>query len=239
MSRAVLTFHAIEPNRDVLSYAPDEFAMLIEGLLHCGVPILSFAQLLGASSGVTLTFDDGMQSVRESALPVIRAHNVPAHLFLTTAAVGKTNRWPSQPASAVQRSMLTWKQIEECAAGGMLIESHTHTHPDLRALTDSNIQAECAAADEEIERRIGRAPIYFAYPYGWFDPRVERVVADRYSACFTTRLGYMRRDTSHSSVPRLDTYYLRAPIFRDHVLSPWMSPYVGCRALLRRLRGTQ
>ena len=49
-------------------------------------------------------------------------------------------------------------------AVGVLFEAHTSSHPDLRKLQLEEIAAECAAADEIIEQRLGRRPQYFATP---------------------------------------------------------------------------
>ena len=81
-----------------LAAPPAAFARLVTNLLAKGIPIVTYPDLLTRDRGVTLTFDDGMRSVHEHALPVLREHGVPAHLFLTTGSVGGDNRWPSQPA---------------------------------------------------------------------------------------------------------------------------------------------
>jgi peptidoglycan/xylan/chitin deacetylase (PgdA/CDA1 family) len=239
MTRAVVTFHALADDADVLSFAPQRFAQWLRSLVDDGVPIVDYATLLRSARGVTLTFDDGMRSVVEHAAPLLRELRVPAHLFLTTGAVGGDNAWPSQPAAAARHRMLSWDEVQRCAEHGLLIESHTHTHPDLRTLPADAIGAECTRADEEIERRIGRKPRLFAYPYGQFDARVRAVLAPRYDACFTTRMGYLPAAPDASQVPRIDAYYLRWPWAQAHCLSTAGRAYLGLRAGMRWLRGTR
>ena len=63
-------------------------------------------------------------------------------------------------------------------ASGFRIEAHTANHPDLRSLSDAEIEAEMEAADAAIEARLGRRPRFFAYPYGYHDSRVRAVAAE-------------------------------------------------------------
>lgn len=237
MMRAVLTFHAVDDGSGVLSFAPRAFADLLGCLADAGIPVLPYAELLRSERGVTLTFDDGMRSVHDAALPVLREHRVPAHLFLTTASVGRDNRWATQPATAPTFPMLDWDQVQACAAHGMLIESHTHSHPDLRSLSAPAMAEECAAADRLIEQRLGRRPRLFAYPYGQYDERVAAAVAPQYDACFTTRMAYLGRQPERSRVPRIDAYYLRSRWVRARLLAPLGCAYLTSRAWVRELRG--
>jgi peptidoglycan/xylan/chitin deacetylase (PgdA/CDA1 family) len=238
MMRAVLTFHSLDDSGAVLSFPPTAFARLVEGLVSDGVPIVTYSDLLRCERGVTITFDDGMRSVHEHALPVLREHGVPAHLFLVTGSVGGDNRWPSQPASAAAFPMLDWDQVLACARGGLLIESHTQQHPDLRRLETRQIVAECAQADTQIEMRVGRRPRLFAYPYGWYDAGVKAAIANRYEACFSTRMAYLDAQPDSTQVPRIDAYYLRPAWVRNRLMSPLGRRYLAGRAWVRAIRNT-
>jgi peptidoglycan/xylan/chitin deacetylase (PgdA/CDA1 family) len=111
------------------------------------------------------------------------------------------------------------------------------THPDLTTLSAAAIVDECAAADDEIERRLGRRPTLFAFPFGRFNASVQRTLAPRYRGCFTTRLGYFTPAAELSGVPRLDTYYLQHPALYERVLAPATRAYVALRAVVRAARG--
>src|SRR5262249_2980424 len=88
--RAILTFHSIDSSGSVLSYSARSFANLLNALQSSGIPIVDLDTLLRAETryGVALTFDDGIRTVFTEALPILRKHCVPAHLFLTTNFVG-------------------------------------------------------------------------------------------------------------------------------------------------------
>jgi peptidoglycan/xylan/chitin deacetylase (PgdA/CDA1 family) len=234
VSRAVITFHSIDDSGSVLSFAPRAFRQLVERLAATKTPVVSFDQLLQRENGMTFTFDDGMRSVHRHALPVLRDHGFPAHIFLTTERVGKDIGWPSQPR---RFDMLDWNQVEECARSSLRIECHTVTHPDLRELAPERIVEECIGADEAIEQRTGRRPKLMAFPFGRYNKSVIDAVAPRYTACFTTKLGYVGSATDLARVPRLDSYYLRAAFWNERLFSASTRAYVGLRASIRALRG--
>lgn len=237
--RAIITFHSIDNVQSVLSYPPETLKRLLVELERSGIPIVDLETLLLPTTvrGVALTFDDGMRSVFTAGLPVLRDRAIPAHLFLTTEAVAQTNRWPSQPPTAPTFEMLHWPEIEALQLAGFRIEAHTATHPDLRTLHDSAVAAECECADETIERRLGRRPNFFAYPYGYNDARIRAIAGARYKACLTTEFRRLRGDEAPSALPRLDSFYLRSNWVLSN-LSTWPGGiYLASRGALRRLAG--
>lgn len=236
--RAIITFHSIDDTGSVLSYSPASFASFLEGVVQSGIRICSLADLLrpDTGNGIALTFDDGMRSVFRYALPVIRDLGVPAHLFLTTGTVGRTNRWQSQPNSAPDFEMLDWDEIEKLHEGGVTIESHTHGHPDLRLLSKSEITEECHTANSIIEQRLARRPEYFAYPYGYRNSMVCDVIRENYRAAVTTEFRSIRSVEDNAMLPRLDSYYLQTPWLYHRLDSTLSRAYLSLRGLLRRLR---
>src|SRR2546429_1027398 len=69
---------------------------------------------------VVLTFDDGYQSFREYAYPVLKDLRFPATLFVYTDYVGSG------------RNALDWDDLARLDAEGFQVEGHTKTHGDLR-----------------------------------------------------------------------------------------------------------
>ena len=238
--RAVITFHAIGQDASPLSYPAAALDAMLTAFRHSGLPVMTLDDLLapGVTRGVALTFDDGMASLHDDALPILRRHEAPAHLFLTTGAVGGDNHWYGQPAGAPRYPMLTWGQLEALHAGGVRIEGHTASHPDLRRLTPDQMDAEMGAADTLIEQRLGRLPAYFAYPYGYHDAGVRAVAKRRYAASFTTELAVLGAEPPER-LPRLDSHYLRSPALLKAIEGAPVGLYFRLRYLLRALRGTQ
>lgn len=237
--KAILTFHSIDDSGSVLSYPIEKFRELVFTLLENSTPIVSMADLRAGTDGVALSFDDGMASVREHALPVLADAGVPAHVFVATGAVGADNHWPTQPASAKRFTMMEWSDIDACTRGGMLIESHTHTHPYLTQCSDQNILDECATADSIIERRTGRRPTAFAYPYGEYDRRVVDLLRPNYDYAVTTVLNFLKENHDPQLMPRIDTFYLQRQWQIQNFTGSGMQLYILLRNLLRRIRGSQ
>ena len=236
--KAILTFHSIDDSESVLSFSPATFERMLNDILRADIRICTLDELVRpeVDNALAITFDDGMQSVFENALPLLRDAKVPSHLYLTTGFVGRDNHWPTQPASAPFFNMMDWSQIEACVDAGMHIENHTISHPDLRLLTESQIDDECRGADEEITKRLGREPNHFAYPYGFYNASTAEKLGQRYTTCVTTVLAPLARYSSVAELPRIDSYYLQhRRCFEDL----FAKRHIGYLALRRGMRSVR
>src|SRR5438477_8624215 len=237
--RAVLTFHSIDDQPGPLSFSPAGLEAMLDALAEADIPVLSLDELLGdkGAHGVALTFDDGIATVFTAAMPILARRHVPAHVFVITKWVGGDNRWPGQPDNATPFNLMDWDQLEALQAAGFRIEGHTASHPDLRSLSDAQIEGEMEEADAAIEQRLGRRPRYFAYPYGHYDARVRAIATKRYAASFTTKLDYVHTSAEPDAVPRLDAHYMRSPMLVRSLPSAPAQVYIALRRALRRFRG--
>jgi len=239
--RAIFTFHSIDDRGSVISYHPRHFALLLETLAEKRIPVLDLDTLLSPDNrhGVALTFDDGMRSVHRAALPVLRDHGAPAHLFLATGAVDSDTPWPPDAVDGHTFEMLNWDEIGALHAAGVAIECHTRTHPDMRTLSETRMQEECEQADELIGRRLGRRPDYFAYPFGYHDRKVRDFARRRYRGSVTTELRALGAQMDPAAIPRLDVYYLQSePLIRG-IDSLALQAWLAARNLLRNIKGSQ
>lgn len=135
----------------------------------------------------TITFDDGLVSLKTLALPVLRRLGLAQQTatFVPTAHVGADNAWRTKPTllqrimpwSEVEEGLLGWDEIGELAQAGVAVESHGHGH-----LAMNELSYDDALADVRESLRLlgehGHAPRYFALPFGWHSPESERAIAD-------------------------------------------------------------
>jgi peptidoglycan/xylan/chitin deacetylase (PgdA/CDA1 family) len=167
---------------------------------------------------LALTFDDGFRSGLTNAAPVLAEHGFRACFFLVTELVSA----PSERAERICRERLhltrpleplSWDEVQRLVELGHEIGSHTRTHPDLVALSHEQLEEEVAGSRAELERRLGRAPAYFAAPYGdraRFSPAVAAAArAAGYEGCLTAIRG--------RNAPPADLYALR----RDNAVAGW------------------
>jgi peptidoglycan/xylan/chitin deacetylase (PgdA/CDA1 family) len=112
---------------------------------------------------VALTFDAGANADAVASIrSTLQSRNVPATFFLTGQWV---RAFPAQ--------------ANDIAAAGYLIGNHTDTHPDLRTLTDAQVQAEVQNAERSILLTNGAEvrPL-FRFPFGGVDGRVLGLVGN-------------------------------------------------------------
>ena len=239
--RAILTFHSIDEKDSVISCSPRYFSLLLETLAARDLPVLDLDTLLAPATtrGVSITFDDGMRSVYDNALPVLRDYNAPAHVFVATAAIDSDRRWPYDSGGLPDYDMMGWDELAALHEAKVSIECHTHTHPDMRTLSTQQLGDECNQADELISARLGRRPDWFAYPYGYHNPAVRDFARERYRGSVTTELRSLAAREDSAALPRLDSYYLQSEWRIRHIDSLPVQTYLATRNVLRNLRGSQ
>ena len=237
----ILTFHSIDAGGSVLSYAPDPFRRLVEGLLEEGVRFVGMDEILRPSTDADhralLTFDDGFASVHEHALPVLSPLGVPALVYVVTDWVGRDNRWPTQGSGAAPTlPLMSWDGLRELASAGFELGSHTSNHVSLPGLSDEECERELADSRRRMEDELQRDVRHFAFPYGAYGAEDVARVARHYATATTTDMRFLEPRDVHGRLPRIDTYYLRDPGRRLPVFGPRTRRYLRFRAALRGLR---
>lgn len=112
-----------------------------------------------AARSVVLTFDDGLANHYQLALPALIEQGMCATFFVTTALVGAAG-------------YLTWLQLREMSAAGMIIGSHGHRHIDYTGLPIFAAQSELQRSRDELEEHLGKQATTFSAPYGFLSPAI-------------------------------------------------------------------
>lgn len=138
------------------------------------------------TSSVVVTFDDGYDEVYRNAWPHLRDRDLPFVVYLASAYVGSSMRWPGSTSTADPGSGLTWQQLEEMVSSGLCtIGNHTHSHVRPDSLTTEELDR----CTDEVERHLGVVPAHFTYPWGVPVPDLEPELAGRFRSASTGELG--------------------------------------------------
>ena len=239
--RAILTFHSIDNSGAIVSYPVKLFALLLEKLHRANIPIITLDEMLSDNTkkGVVITFDDGMQSVCKNALPILKDYAVPAHIFIATGVIDAGELSGDQPINVPKFEMLSWDDVTTLHDSGIRIDAHTHTHPDLRLLNINQITDEFNLSNQAISSKIGVAPQYFAYPFGYHNKAVRECARSVYKASVTTELKSIKNSCDKAALPRLDSYYLQSPKLIENVDGLVVSAYLKMRNVMRNVKGSQ
>lgn len=175
----ILVYHGVGPfyfgaskHLKTFGVEPETFEKQLQYLKSAGFTTISFQQLSNhlADSAklpdkpVILTFDDGWKNQYLHAVPLLKKYGFTATFFIPTDSIGK-------------RSMLNWEEIKIMHKAGMVIGSHSRSHPFLNEAKDfEELKKEIMESKKTIEDNIGVAVQDFAYPYGKYDERTVAVV---------------------------------------------------------------
>ncbi|HEY2852475.1 MAG TPA: polysaccharide deacetylase family protein [Gemmatimonadaceae bacterium] len=201
----ILVYHSVMPHHPgqtteqrVLDVDDSVFVAQMRYLVDGGYHVVSFAALVDAlerrdtlpSRAVVITFDDGWENQYSHAFPILRRFGLTATFFVFTTPIG------------IDRKLMTWEQLRELQAAGMTIGSHTRTHPVLPDY-HAALHNEVAMSRADIAQHLGRAPDFFAYPFGAWDS---------VSAAWARTAGYRAARTYRGGAWNApsDLYHLRA-----------------------------
>ena len=208
----VLCYHAISDTwDDPLATTAPVLERQVKMLLRRGYTAVDAeAAMANRPRTLHVTFDDAFRSVA-GVLRTLERLGVPVTIFACSrfAERGDPFRVPElslrQPADEDELLTMSWDTLGELAERGVLVGSHTASHPHLPHLGDADLQAELVSSRELAEARLGRPCRLLAYPYGHHDARVQAVARDAgYTGAFT--LDPPTGDYSPYSFPRVGVY---------------------------------
>lgn len=168
-----------------LSVTPAHFAEQMAFLHFIGAHTLSLSQALAAlRSGrslpprsLILTFDDGYMNFATKATPVMIQNGLTGTVFVVSGFMGRNG-------------YMTAAQVKQVADEGMTVGCHTVSHVALATVPPAYAKEQIDIAHSQLQALIGRPVPDFAYPYGSFDPTVEKLVQeDGFSDAVTTEEG--------------------------------------------------
>ena len=117
---------------------------------------------------VALTFDDGPdEQFTPRVLEILAREKVPACFF----AVG-------------ERALARPELLRAIAAAGHIVGNHSHTHAwNINFALHGRLRREIAACGEAVKAAIGRTPAFYRAPFGFKNPALGDVLAERGLSC--------------------------------------------------------
>jgi peptidoglycan/xylan/chitin deacetylase (PgdA/CDA1 family) len=213
--KAILTYHSVDETGSVISIDELTFRRharwLSSGRVRV-VPLDELPTLPDDADAIAITFDDGLVSFGRVAAPILRDHDLPVTLFVVSDAVGSDNVWGGRRDAGIPIfPLLDWDTLGRLAANGVSIGAHTCTHLDLATADPDRAAREIVASRSRLTRELDVDVTTFAYPYGGVSAAARDVVAHEFRYGVTTRLAVLAPHDDPALLPRLDSYYLRAP----------------------------
>jgi peptidoglycan/xylan/chitin deacetylase (PgdA/CDA1 family) len=113
---------------------------------------------------VIISFDDGWETQFEYALPSLEKYHYTATFFVVTNYIGRPG-------------FISWPQLQTLQTDGMIIGSHSRSHPRLNKIKDpAELWDQIYNSKTILETQL-EAPIEeFAYPYGSYNAKAAAAV---------------------------------------------------------------
>ncbi len=141
---------------------------------------------------VLITFDDGSRGQYKYAYPILKKLKMTATFYIIS-----------------DKSPITKKELREMSKNGMVIDSHTSTHKDLKKLKgDKNFKYQLVTSKRSLEEVTGKEIVSIAYP---------GCVADSRTFSIVERKGYKLGFACGRSI--YHTYKNRFNLSRVHIYS--------------------
>jgi peptidoglycan/xylan/chitin deacetylase (PgdA/CDA1 family) len=244
MTAVILTYHAIEDGPRPLCIEPALFGQHAAAIAASGAACLTVRELGAAirdealpERAVTITFDDGCESVVTNAAPVLAEHGLRATVFAVAAHLGGTNDWPGQRGSAPRLRLASAEGLRVLAAQGFEIGSHGYDHAALTDVSADTAAREIEESKARLEAAVGAEVTSFAWPYGAEpEPEAARLIRAGYLVACTTAMARVGPESDVLALPRVDAYYLRRPELLRRVLEGARDEYLRLRAVAARAR---
>jgi peptidoglycan/xylan/chitin deacetylase (PgdA/CDA1 family) len=240
----VLTYHAVEDGPQPLCVDPKLFEEHLDVLGEAGATTLTVSELGDAlragampERAVAITFDDGIESVVRTAVPLLRERDMKATLFCVAGHLGGSGDWTTQPRWRPAFRLASAEQLAAVAGDRIEIGSHGVEHVPLHAAGADVVQRELTTSRQLLESEIGEPVRSFAFPYGTRPRDADQALAAAgYSVACAGGLALVDERSNPLALPRVDVHYVRRPVLLRRLVSGSLPFYLGLRRAGARAR---
>lgn len=185
--RDILTYHKIGSQFElgITWVTQKRFRKHLDLLSAAGKRFMNASDLVfdGADGkGISLTFDDGYESVYTEVFPEMTDRGITGTVFPVVGSIGRDNRWDVR-LSLKRFRHLSWRHLSELARSGFEIGSHTLSHRDLTRLGPRDLRRELRDSKHMLEDRVGVEVRAIAFPFGRHNARVTGEAAEAGYSC--------------------------------------------------------
>ncbi len=238
----ILTYHSVSNRRQGgLAVSVENFDRQMKYFYKKGYRTISLAQAIEkkdlSSKSFVITFDDGYQDNYTNAYFILKRYGFSATIFLITGYIGTDRLF--KPERYIERYggreedyyFLSWRAIREMSNNGIEFGSHTISHPHLTRLSYQEARKEIQGSKKQIEEEIGTKIIFFCYPYGDFNGRIQKILKEcGYEGAVVTPYGRLKE--GKFSLKRVGIYRKDNMLRFKFKVSPWFDG-------LRRMRNVR
>jgi peptidoglycan/xylan/chitin deacetylase (PgdA/CDA1 family) len=172
----ILLYHRIEDSTLSTATSPQIFRQQLASLKEQGWKSLSadeFAFVMKTGRALPdrsflITFDDGYETVRTTALDILREFNFKAISFLSTELLRGSMDGSSTGEN--RDAYLSWDQARELQASGLVdCQSHSHTHNNFSEYSLVDISADLGKSVDLLSQQLRLPRSHFthlAWPWG-------------------------------------------------------------------------
>lgn len=198
----VLMYHSINYEKgNTLRVPANKFEAQMQWLKQNGYNTLTLDELyahtqnktLFPAKSVVLTFDDGYSDNYDAAFPILKKYGFKATVFMISGKIDDT-----------RNGYLTRSQLTEMDRGGMCIQCHTVSHPNLANLSGAAQTAELRDSKAALERLLGHSVDYLAFPCGKYNTETLRIARELgFKLCFRMNGGKGTPNSNPMLFPRV------------------------------------
>jgi peptidoglycan/xylan/chitin deacetylase (PgdA/CDA1 family) len=179
----VLYYHSVKPEQR------KKFARQMDDLIKRAKAVRAGVKgpLREGVKHVAVTFDDGLQSVVDNALPELVLRNIPFTIFIPTGCLGCRPQWTVEDGFQDDiEQVMTVDQLKKLPLNLASIGSHTMTHPRLPLLSKEEALTELCGSRKTLESVLGRDIKLFSFPYGEYNQTLVQLARQTgYKRIFT------------------------------------------------------
>ncbi len=117
---------------------------------------------------ITITFDDGLESVFSNAYPIMKKHDIRGNVAVIVDSVGKPG-------------YMSLEQLRELSQNGWSIVSHSMTHRDLLALSPQEVESELRESRKWIIEQGFKGHNTFISPGHKYNSTIDSITKKYYS----------------------------------------------------------